>query len=180
MGCAFLIGRVVGDRFPDPLAAFEEPHVVRAQVGEPAALRLAEVQVDEVRVGTAYRGHGSLLTTEGVWVMADITLTPTLKDVGLPNAQVRDAQGRVFGPTRGGDTNTCRVSQPGIPLTCSIAIELPEDAVPGATMVLAPVPDPRFDNVLSVDLGLTAEDVDRARAQTEPLQPRDAIAGGGR
>lgn len=179
---ALALGRVVGDRFPDPIKALEEPHVVEAQVGEAGELRLARVQVDQVQVGTRYRGSSSLLTTDGVWVMADITLTPTLQDVGLTYAQVRDGQGRIFGPTRGGATNTCRVSQPGIPLTCSVALELPEDAVPGARLLLAPVLDHRFDNVVSVDLALTADDVARAQAdpQAEPLTPRDEIAGAGR
>lgn len=175
---ALALGRVIGDQFPDPIQEFEEPHIVHAEVGEPAQLRLAQVQVDAVHVGTEFRGAGTLLPTEGVWVMADVTMTPTLEDVGLSYLRMVDPQGRVFGLTRGGETNTCRVSQPGIPMTCSIAIELPTDAVPGITLEVAPTADPRYDNVLSVDLGLEAQDVEQALAGTDPVQPLDEIGGG--
>ena len=91
------------------------------------------------------------------WVVADLTLTPTVEDAGLPHVQVVDAGGRTFGLTRGSTTNSCRLTQPGIPLRCSVAVELPADALAGAVLQLAPVPDPRFDHLLQVDLGLGAD-----------------------
>lgn len=175
---ALALGRVIGNQFPDPIQEFEQPHLVHAEVGEVAELRLAQVQVDAVHVGTQFRTDGALMPTDGVWVMADITMTPTLQDAGLPYLRMVDAQGRTFGLTRGSTTNTCRVSQPGIPLVCSVAIELPADAVPGIVLEAAPVLDPRYDNVASVDLGLQATDAEQALAADEPVVPLDDLGGG--
>ena len=158
---ALALARVIGGHFPEPIEEFEEPHRMVAEVGEEASLRAAHVTVDEVRLGSSVVGHGLSLPTDGVWVVLDLTYTPTTEDAGLPYAQVVDGQGRTFRTTMP-SSSTCILSGPGIPSSCSMAIELPADAVPGATAQLATWADPRFDNLLEVPLGLTAADVEAA------------------
>lgn len=177
---ALALARVIGDQFPDPIQEFERPHPVEAEVGGTAELRLADVEVHDVRLGTELVGPGALFPTEGVWVVTDLTFTPTVEDAGLPFAQLVDADGRTYTSTRGFQSSTCGSSAPGIPLTCAVALEIPADAAVGATLQLAPRIDPRYDNLLTLDLGLTAEQVGAAQGQRQALDPAAATDGGGR
>lgn len=172
---ALALARVIGGQFPQPIEEVEEPHRVTGTVGEQASLRAAEITVDEVRLGPELVGPGLALTTDGVWVVADVTFTPTLEDAGLAYVQVVDGEGRIFRATRPG-TSTCNASGPGIPLSCSLAIEVPADAVPGATLQLAPEVDPRYDNLLELPLGLTEDAVGTALTG-EGVELRPATPG---
>lgn len=180
VAAALALASAVDDAFPGPLEAVAEPHLVRVGVGGTASLRLADIRVEKVRLGTVLTSLGAVLPTDGAWIMVDLTLTPTVEDVGLPHVRVVDVQGRVFGQTRGSTTNSCRVSQPGIPMSCSVAVELPEDALAGAVLQVAPVLDPRYDHLLEVDLGLGADAARRAQEAGDPLELADPLTGGGR
>lgn len=173
------LGRVIGDQYPDPIQEFEQPHLVEAAVGDPTGLRLADVEVHGTRLGTELVGPGSVLPTDGVWVVTDLTFTPTLEDIGLPFAQLVDAQGRVYTATRGMAGSSCGATAPGIPLTCAIALEIPADAAVGAALHLGPRLDPRYDDVLVVDLAVTAEQVAAAEGTRLALHPEAFPSGGG-
>lgn len=173
---ALALARVIGGEFPEPIEEFQEPHTVAAAVGEEASLRTARVTVEDVRLGSSIVGQGVALPTDGVWVVADLTLTPRDEDAALSYAQVVDGQGRVFRATQPG-SRTCAGSGPQIPLRCSLAIEVPAEAVPGATLQLGTGVDPRFDNLLEVPLGLTAADVEAAQA-AEGVELLPATPGG--
>lgn len=168
---ALALARVIGDQFPDPIQEFQRPHPVQAQVGETAELRLADIEVHGIRVGDQLVGPGMLYPTDGVWVVADLTFTPTLEDAGLPYAQIVDAEGRTYTNTRGYSTSTCGASAPGIPVTCSLALEIPANAADGAALELSPRLDPRYDNVLVLDLGLDAARVAAAEGTRLSLDP---------
>lgn len=178
---ALALARAIGTQFPDPLDEFEQPHVVTAALGQTVELRTAEVTVQDVRVGTELVASGTPLPTEGVWVMAELSYTPTAEDTGLPYARIVDGDGRTFLATRGG-TNTCGSSGPGIPLTCSVSIEIPADAAPGAVLQLASTGDHqrdtvRFDSLLELPLGLTAADVEAAQATGSSLEIPAPVPG---
>lgn len=177
---ALALAQVIGDQFPDPVDEVGEPHVRSAEVGESAELRALEIMVVDVRLGQTLQGPGSIASSPGVWVVPDVTYTPTTKDVGVALAQIVGSDGRVYRATRPLSAN-CGVSQPGLSKTCSVALELPVEALDGAVLQLASALDPRFDDLLEVDLGLTAADGQAAAGQTVSLvEQHFPILGEGR
>lgn len=174
---ALALARVVGDSYPAPMQQFAQPHEVRATVGEPAHLRTLDVTVDDVRLGRSFSYSSSLYETPGVFVMVDVTFTPTLKDATVAYAELVDAQGRSYTRTRA-DTNLCQLVAPGITSRCSIALEIPAEAAPGAVLRLGHDGwRSSFDSLLVLDLGLDAAEVSGAAPPGRPLRPLDPWTG---
>lgn len=168
---ALALARVIGDQYPDAAAHYARPHLVQVALGETAHLRTMDVVVDAPQVGTTVQDDWSVLETSGVFVQVEVAYTPTLEDTGLRYAEIVDAQGRSFTTTRSG-SNTCTLSRPLVTSHCSVALELPADAVPGATLRLAADGfNPGYDSMLEVPLGLDAADVEAALADPTPLVP---------
>lgn len=167
---ALALARVIGTQFPDAVQEFELPHAVGVEVGEAGSLRTAEITVEELRLGTELTGPGTILPSPGVWLVADVTFTPTLEDARPLYVEVLDEQGRSFRATRAG-TNSCTTSPPGVPMTCSVAVELPADAWTGASLRLGTSDDPRFDNLLVLPLPVTADQVEQAAGRSVELRP---------
>jgi hypothetical protein len=167
---ALALGRVVGDELPQPFDRLGAPREHHVAVGEPARLRTAEVTVTGVRVGPALDDLSATLTTPGVWVVADLEITPTDADASLATWEVVAADGTEWGRTRA-LVDTCRSTPPAITQRCGVAVEVLPDAVPGARLRLATQDDVRYDDRAVVDLGLTADDVSGAADDPLPVAP---------
>ncbi|WP_122261944.1 hypothetical protein [Ornithinimicrobium cerasi] len=171
---ALALGRVVGDQVPSPIDSYARPHEVVASQGRPVQLRAATITVDGVTVSRSFQTSSSLYESPGIFVLADVTFTPTLEDSALGHVEIVDRQGRSFTVTRTGG-NTCPLTAPGLPTRCSVVLELPPDALPGATLRLGTDgTDTAYQDLAVVDLGLDAQDAQLA-ADAEPLEPREPL-----
>lgn len=176
---ALALGRAVGDELPSPIDSYARPHEVTATLGRPVQLRAATVTVDGVGVSSSFQSSSSVYTSPGIFVLADVTFTPTLEDSALGHVEIVDRQGRSFTVTRTGG-NTCPLTAPGLLTRCSVVLELPEDALPGATLRLGTDgTDTAYQDLAVLDLGLSAEDA-RQAADAEPLVPREPLLEEGR
>lgn len=177
---ALAVARAIGDDLPQTAERYAEPHLVEVSMGQEADLRLAHVSVDNPRLAASVRGTIDLYETSGVWVIVDVTFTPTVEDAGIGYAELVDTEGRSYRTSRF-ESNSCRVSQPLITQRCAVALELPVEAVTGAVLRLAADEfRTSYDSMLEVDLGLEAEDATGLSADDAPVVLRQPdLAGTG-
>lgn len=168
---ALAVGRAVGSELPQAFDRLGAVRDHRVAVGETAYLRTAEITVTDVHLGTTLDDWQAPLTTPGLWVVADVELTPTDEDAGLADWQVVGEDGTSWGRTRP-LVDTCRRVPPGVPQRCAVVVEVPPEALPGAVLHLTTELDVRYDDRAVVELGLTADDVARGGEVVEPLVPR--------
>lgn len=167
---ALAVGRVVGGQLPDPFTPLSEPREHAVGVGGTAELREATVRVTEVRLGPLLEDGGPGVATPGLWLVADLELTGRDVDSRVATWQVV-ADGTSWSQTRG-LTSTCGLAPPGITQRCSVAIEVPPEALPGAVLRLGTAEDLRYDDVAVVDLGLSRQEV-QAAATGDPVATLD-------
>lgn len=158
---ALFVGSAIMERLPSTTDVYERPYEHAVAIGEDATLRTGVVKVTGVRAAEQVRSSGRTAATEGVWLVADLEWTPTreAQPLSLSSVRVEDAEGNQYGGL-GPITASCGPGQPGITLLCQVPVEVPKDAVPGATLripALGSVNGP--DDVAVVDLGLTEESV---------------------
>lgn len=176
---ALALARAVGDELPSPFDTYAAPREVATTEGTAAHLRAATVTVDGVALSRTFRSSSSTYESPGVFVLADVTFSPTIEDATLGHVEIVDAAGRSFTPTRSG-SSTCPLTAPGLVARCSVLLELPADALPGARLRLGTDgTDTAYQDLAVLDLGLTARDVQVA-ADAEPVQPREPLLQGGR
>lgn len=170
--------------------AVGERLVGRVQTATVTGVELA----DTLRFG--YAG-GTVVETEGVWLVADITVVDRIESLSLTYVQLEIGD-RVFNLYRGAPypTATSFESQPGIPYAGPIAFELPREVLDDparrdARLVVRYVPDGIVETVPVVHLDLTdleveaRADLDEARTLTfdeagepAPVEPDDAAGSG--
>lgn len=167
---ALALGRVVGDELPQPFDRLGAPRDHHVAVGETAHLRTAQVTVRGVRLGSALEDTSATLGTPGVWLVAELEITPTDADASLASWHVVARDGTEWGRTRA-LLDTCRSTPPGVTQRCGIAVEVLPDALPGAQLRLATEEDVRYDDRAVVDLGLTADDVSATPGQPITVPP---------
>ncbi|WP_134738382.1 hypothetical protein [Nocardioides sp. 503] len=141
----------------DPAA---EPHVRAGGVGDALDLRTATVTVDEVRGTRRVEQYGTELVSPGLWVVVGYTVVPTEENATVTFAELEDGRGRTWGLV-GRNANSCAESPPGVPVRCTVLMEVPADALPTLRLRLARLSrETRFDAVAEVDLGLTRDDAE--------------------
>ena len=166
------VTQVLQSHTPAPDDA-SRPYERTVAVGEVAALRAGDLVVTGLRGGTsAVVDPGSGFVTPGVVVVADLTWTPSTTTAALRAGQVEGSDGRSwsFGArgSRGGIA--CQSSVPGITVVCAVLVELPVDALPGATLHLRADADDRYDTEAVVTLGVTAEQAAGWAKATAPVK----------
>ena len=120
---------------------------------------------------------GSTLTTPGVWVVIQFSVTAAEENTSLGFAELRDAGGRSWRASHGRNGSTCLVGPPGVRVGCVAVFEVPADAIPTLRIRLAPQLDQRFDEVADIDLGLSAQDAEDFAAAV-PLEVPGTTLGG--
>lgn len=142
-------------------------------VGDPVDARWGTVEVGQVAGSTRIGFEGSTRVTGGAYVVVPITFTAADEPQLVSYVAVRDTRGRIF--RAGSSRNPYRsggAAQPGVPRRMVAAVELPADAVPGAELVVtlpANDDDHRRDDLVVIDLGLTAADADAWATEDEVL-----------
>ena len=173
------VAQVLQSHTPAPADA-SRPYERTAAVGETARLRAGDLVVTGLRGGTsAVVDPGSEFRSPGVVVVADVTWTPTTTSAALRAGQLEAADGRRYtvGPrgSRGGIA--CLSSVPGITVVCAVLVEVPADALAGATLHLRADADGRFDDEAVIPLGSRRSRPAtgarrRLRSRSKPPTPR--------
>lgn len=133
----------------------ENPFPVAVDVGERGVGRNIAVTVDDVRrAGAVVAGDWS---AEGNWVVVDLDAEAVASEFGALLAVASlEFDGRTFRASERPESLMRSALSVGIPLSGSLAFELPPDADPArATLTFGESPDPRLDSliVVEVDLG---------------------------
>jgi hypothetical protein len=168
---ALAVGHVVTTAYPvdDRVAAsFVRP----ATVGDPVALRYADVTVGEPVGSTVLDpDDGTLLATPGVWLVVPLTIEARGEPRALGFAELVGGDGRTYAVSTGARSSFLPGrAQPGVPRYATLRVEVPVEAVPGARLRLGlERKDQRRDDVAEVDLGLTADDADAWAADDAPV-----------
>lgn len=173
---ALAVTQVLQSHLPDPTGS-SRPFDRNGKVGEKIALRSGDLEVTTVKGGTSAAigsPHGFL--SPGVVVVASFTWRARSERATLSAGELRASSGRTYivssvGLDRG--RIDCGASSPGLLRQCSVLVEAPPDALEGATLVLRPTDDGRFDDEAVVDLGIDAATAARwakTGAITSPAQ----------
>lgn len=133
------------------------PHVQHVSLGQQAELGIATVEVESLEGATTLlTTTGEHMLSPGVWVAATFTLTPAHEPATIGWAELRDAADRSY-PALTRNVLRCPLSNPGVPVSCTVAIELPADRAIGAQLLLAEAEN--ADEHVRVDLAITGTDV---------------------
>lgn len=161
---ALFVGSYISSILPVPDRIMSErPFLHEAKIGDTVHLRTADTSVTAVQTAREIEHLGEIAGTSGIWIVFDITWNPQRQPSLLPNRAiaVRATDGRTFGDMQA-VTNNCGPTQPGLPVACQIAIEITEDALEGAHLLIpADGSINASDDVADFDLGI---DADRAAA----------------
>ena len=153
-----------------PTATDTRPFVRLGAVGDRVHLQYAEVTVDAVRTARHLDNGARRLGSPGRWLVVDATVIARGRPLTTPGISLRDARGRTFlADPRSG--YRWIPAPTGVPWRVRIPFEVPEDALPGATVSLArTMLDDRRDDVARIDLGI--DDVEAATlwATTETVE----------
>lgn len=160
---------------PDDEDLVAEPYVVEAAIGDTVDLRESRVRVERVSGSTEVDDDGEVQVSPGRWVLVEYVVEATTTNAHPALVETVDADGRVWNQLGRGEVS-CLAGPPDVPVSCAALFEVPTDALPTLHLRLASTPDPRFDVLAEIDLGLTGEDaVDYASA--DPLVVPAATVG---
>ncbi len=172
-------GRLLAQTLPTSQAG-TRPFVTTAQIGERVPLRDGSVVVTGVRGAPTLSQWQQTYTTPGLYVMVDITFTPADEITTLQWAQFRATNGTLWGGSPSNrHPDTCSGAIPGLPLTCSVAVDVPVDRLAGLHVVLGPdASGEDFDAVADVDLAITADLIRQWQSATDPVAPQPKTLDG--
>lgn len=148
-----------------------EPFYVTGIVGDDVSSRLLAVRVHEVVVAdqivAKYRSEEQQLESAGVWVVVDVTVTPTTDTVSLDQAQlwIGDARYRPSGMIPSPSIQLITYGA-GVPMRGDLVFEIPRSALDGqpasqASIVFSPAFQVRLDTVAVVVVDLESPDIER-------------------
>lgn len=116
----------VTSQAPQP-EAYQLPFPVRGHVGEPVRARDVELTVIDVSGGRAVvDAGGSERTSAGLWVVAQVRVE-AVDEPMTPGVFRLSADGATFDQTARVESPFSNVQQPGVPVTGSVAFEVPLD-----------------------------------------------------
>lgn len=165
---ALSVGRVVTEVLPDGKDT-GRPFVTEVSVGETATLRWGTVEVISVDGALETREFRTALRTPGVWIVVRATATPLVDSSTIATLELRTAQGSIITAGSRSQRN-CPSSNPGIPVECTLTIDVaPQDAVGAHLALIHNLNDTRYDDEAVVDLGITEAKIAAWKARTEPI-----------
>lgn len=165
---ALLFGSWVVSHLPTSSSVANAQFIHSGTVGQPVDLRTGSVKVTRVRSAAEVQSGNQVATTPGIWLVVDVDFTPKNEPRSLLSPQLSDSMDRSFGGSQAINSVLCGSGQPGMVLGCTFALELPKDALRGATLLLHTedslyaVP---FD-VASIDLGIDESRAEQLAADT--------------
>ncbi|MCK0112595.1 hypothetical protein MWU75_10630 [Ornithinimicrobium sp. F0845] len=175
---ALVAGKELATALPDQDVSLR-PFEVAGELGTPVELRTGTVEVREVQLNQTVITPTAGYRTPGLWVAVSTRLTPAQEKETFAYAAVRSEDGRRVWEGRTRSSLSCPTPPPGVPVTCDLLFEVPPEALVGADLLVSTEADQRHDSLAVIDLAITAEQVERAQAQDEPVETREALVGGG-
>lgn len=173
---ALAVGRVVEDRLPSAGPVGQQPFERHVAVGEAAHLRIGDVTVTEVQGSKAWAGVAEAKLTPGLWVIAHVELVPSRRDSGISDVRVRSSDERTWSMGRG--ESTCKGGVAGVPMRCQVIVEIPEEPIPDAELVLRWTDlDDRWDDQAVVPLTISPTEVAAWAKVTDPVDIPNATVG---
>ncbi|WP_098483458.1 hypothetical protein [Georgenia soli] len=144
------------------------PFVTQGAPGDTVPLEPGTVTVHGARAArTLDDGYGGELTTAGVWVAVDLSVSGTEKPLRVGRFSLVDDDGRAFDATRRLSPNHPGAAQPGSPIRTEIVFEIPEDALGGLALRASELSVPQLSAVAEVPVPVGPVD-------DTPLAPRAA------
>ena len=165
---ALLFGSWAASHLPTSSSVANAQFIRSGTVGQPVDLRTGSVKVTGVRSAAEIQSGNQVAKTPGIWLVVDVDFTPRNEPRNLLSPQLSDSMERSFGGFQAIAAPPCSAGQPGMVLGCAFALELPTDALSGATLLLhsedslSRVP---FD-VASIDLGIDQSRAEQLAAET--------------
>lgn len=132
---ALLIGGWLQPMLPDSDEVATAPYVRAGVLGESVDYRLGTVSVTDVQGAKEYVNYGRVAATSGIWLVFDLEFVAKDEPRSIPAPYLRDAEGRLYGGSQA-VTNLCGPAQPGMIAECRLALEVPESALEGSTLIL--------------------------------------------
>lgn len=172
---ALALGGVVTSRLPSADDVTDAPFVRPGVIGTPVELRTGTFTVTDVEASTRIADALGTSLTTGTWVVLHVDVTARREATFLAKKDLRlvTADGRKFGGYLSMQP-TCGPAQPGLPLSCMVAIEAQPDALAGSHLVL-PATDHGFlgpdeNEFADIDLGISADKAAELAANTTPIK----------
>ena len=165
---ALLFGSWAVSHLPTSSSVANAQFIRSGTVGQSVDLRTGSVKVTGVRSAAEIQSGNQVAKTPGIWLVVDVDFTPRNEPRDLLSPQLSDSMERSFGGFQAITVPPCSAGQPGMVLSCTFALELPTDALSGATLLLhsedslSRVP---FD-VASIDLGIDQSRAEQLAAET--------------
>lgn len=165
---ALLFGSWAASHLPTSSSVANAQFIRSGTVGQSVDLRTGSVKVTGVRSAAEIQSGNQVAKTPGIWLVVDVDFTPRKEPRNLLSPQLSDSMERSFGGFQAITVPPCSAGQPGMVLSCTFALELPTDALSGATLLLhsedslSRVP---FD-VASIDLGIDQSRAEQLAAET--------------
>ena len=165
---ALLFGSWAESHLPTSSSVANAQFIRSGTVGQSVDLRTGSVKVTGVRSAAEIQSGNQVAKTPGIWLVVDVDFTPRNEPRDLLSPQLSDSMERSFGGFQAITVPPCSAGQPGMVLSCTFALELPTDALSGATLLLhsedslSRVP---FD-VASIDLGIDQSRAEQLAAET--------------
>ena len=165
---ALLFGSWAVSHLPTSSSVANAQFIRSGTVGQSVDLRTGSVKVTGVRSAAEIQSGNQVAKTPWIWLVVDVDFTPRNEPRDLLSPQLSDSMERSFGGFQAITVPPCSAGQPGMVLSCTFALELPTDALSGATLLLhsedslSRVP---FD-VASIDLGIDQSRAEQLAAET--------------
>jgi hypothetical protein len=178
---AVVVAGLVSAHSPEP-SDIERPFIHTGHKGDRVEGRTFDAELLGVRGGAIVKSRGLPHETSGVWVIVKVRLTAHGEPVQLGYSALRDGDDRLFRASARVDNNPpYRQMQPGIPIVCEIAFEVPKDVpLPIAARLTESLIDIRMDSMAQLELDVTREQLAQwAADQTPIIVSRPALADGG-
>jgi hypothetical protein len=165
---------------PDPDVQ-QRPFIRTGHKGDRVDARTLDAQLLDVR-GGAIISSGVPHDTSGVWVVVKVRLTAHGEPTQLGQVAIRDGDDRIFRASARIDNNPpLRQLQPGIPVDCEVAFEVPKDVpLPIAARFTTALIDIRMEGMAQLELDVTSSQLQQWAGDQTPLKlMRPALAGTG-
>ena len=166
---ALVIGSWIQQFLPNPDDIHGRPYPVRGAIGEPVEFRLGTVTVHGFESANHVTYSGQAAATEAIWLVFDVAFTPSDEPTVLGPVELRDAEGNQYGGFQP-IASPCGPIQTGMTAQCQLAMELPVEALEGATLLIpaSPMSPGVADDVVEVDL-----EIDSAESESLVADAKD-------
>lgn len=167
---ALLVGSWASSLVPMVDDAGEAPFVREAAVGDAVELRTGTVTVEGIRAASEVVHSSQVAATEGLWLLADVRFDARGETRYLPQPWLVTPDGTRYGD-RQAVTLSCGPAQPGLPVRCTVGLEVPKSALEGAHLWIPAdhLGTDNPDDLLDVDLALDAAAVETLTKDLEQV-----------